>query len=58
MSIVEGGAAFVFKLHACSRDEAEPVVDMVAAMSFLGSGRQTWLFWLFAIEGLWCYLSV
>ena len=43
MAIVEGGAALGFKLHACSRGKAKPVVDMVAARGFLWSGRQTCL---------------
>ena len=30
MAVVEGGAAFVFKLRACFRRGAKPVVDMVA----------------------------
>ena len=39
LAIVEGGAAFVFKLHACSRGEVEPVVDMVVVRCFWWSGR-------------------
>ena len=41
MAVVEGGAAFVFKLHACPRGGAKPVVDMVVASGFLRIGRQT-----------------
>ena len=43
LAIVEGGAAFVFKLHACSRGEVEPVVDMVAVRCSWWSGRQACL---------------
>ena len=43
MAVVEGGAAFVFKLHVCFRSGAKPVVDMVAIRGLLRTGRQTCL---------------
>ena len=43
MAVVEGGATLVFKLHACFRSEAKPVVDMVAIRGLLRTGRQTCL---------------
>ena len=43
MAAVEGGATFVFKLHASFRSEANPVVVMVAIRGLLRTGRQTCL---------------
>ena len=43
MAVVEGGAAFVFKLHACFRSGAGPVVDMVAIRGLVRTWRQTCL---------------
>jgi hypothetical protein len=41
--LLKAAPHFVFKLHACFRSEAEPVVDMVAVRGFLRTGRQTFL---------------